>query len=153
MSADRSASVLARLLNRSRSTGENYNLLLSRFAIERLLYRLSVSPRTSELDGSTRVDAICATFARRNTSLPTSVPAALTAEFSSNPVKSQQWRAFVTKADPQTASLDEVIGTLGAFLGPAMMACELSNRFESTWSPMTLQWATRASSTQSLAAR
>lgn len=43
MTADRSASVLARLLNRSRSTGENYNLLLSRFAIERLLYRLSVS--------------------------------------------------------------------------------------------------------------
>lgn len=43
MSADRSASVLARLLNRSRSTGENYNLLLSRFVIERLLYRLSVS--------------------------------------------------------------------------------------------------------------
>ena len=44
MSADRSASVLARLLYRSRSTGKNYNLLLSRFAIERLLYRLSVSP-------------------------------------------------------------------------------------------------------------
>lgn len=44
MSADRSASVLARLLNQSRGTGENYNLLLSRFAIERLLYRLSVSP-------------------------------------------------------------------------------------------------------------
>ena len=44
MSADRSASVLARLLNLSRSTGENCNLLLSRFAIERPLYRLSVSP-------------------------------------------------------------------------------------------------------------
>lgn len=44
MSADRAASVLARLLNRSRSTGENYNLLLSRFVIERLLYRLSASP-------------------------------------------------------------------------------------------------------------
>jgi Nucleotidyl transferase AbiEii toxin, Type IV TA system len=44
MTADRSASVLARLLNRSRSTGENYNLLLSRFVIERLLFRLSVSP-------------------------------------------------------------------------------------------------------------
>ena len=47
MSADRAASVLARLLNRSRSTGENYNLLLSRFAIERLLFRLSVSPHAS----------------------------------------------------------------------------------------------------------
>jgi hypothetical protein len=44
MSTDRSASVLARLLNRSRSMGENHNLLLTRFAIERLLYRLSVSP-------------------------------------------------------------------------------------------------------------
>lgn len=43
MNADRSASVLARLLNRSRDTGENYNLLLSRFVIERLLYRLSQS--------------------------------------------------------------------------------------------------------------
>jgi hypothetical protein len=47
VSADRSASALTRLLNRSRSTGENYNLLLSRFAIERLLYRLSVSPHAS----------------------------------------------------------------------------------------------------------
>jgi Nucleotidyl transferase AbiEii toxin, Type IV TA system len=44
MTADRAASVLARLLNRSRSTGENYNLLLSRYVIERLLFRLSVSP-------------------------------------------------------------------------------------------------------------
>lgn len=47
MTADRAASVLARLLNRSRSTGENYNLLLSRFVIERLLFRLSVSPHAS----------------------------------------------------------------------------------------------------------
>lgn len=44
MNADRAASVLTRLLNRSRSMGENYNLLLSRFVIERLLFRLSVSP-------------------------------------------------------------------------------------------------------------
>ncbi len=44
MSADRAASALARLLNRSRSTGENYNLLLTRFVMERLLFRLSVSP-------------------------------------------------------------------------------------------------------------
>lgn len=41
MSADRAASVLARLLNHSRGTGENYNLLLSRFVIE--LYRNAVA--------------------------------------------------------------------------------------------------------------
>jgi len=302
MSADRSASVLARLLNRSRSTGENYNLLLSRFAIERLLYRLSVSPhansfvlkgallfalwydtphrptkdadllgfgpddadtlrntftavcaievddgvryetagiriapirednvygglrltipallgsarlpvqvdigfgdaitpapetvtyptllddlsapslraypvytviaekfhamvvlgmnnsrmkdffdlaiiaRTSELDGSTLVDAMRATFARRNTPLPRSTPAALTAEFSSNPIKDKQWRAFVTKSGLQGADLNDITGTLGALLGPAMAACAPSERFESTWKPEAQQWAGR----------
>lgn len=299
MSADRSASVLARLLNRSRSTGENYNLLLSRFAIERLLYRLSVSPhagsfvlkgallfalwydtphrptkdadllgfgaddadtlrstftaictidaddgvryetagiriapirednvygglrltipafigsarlpvqvdigfgdaitpapemvtyptllddlaapslraypvytviaeklhamvvlgmnnsrmkdffdltviaRTSELGGATLVDAIRATFARRNTALPTSVPAALTVEFSSNPIKAQQWRAFVTKAGLQWASLDAVVETLAMFFGPALTACSLSSGLESKWNPAAREW-------------
>ena len=38
------ASVRQRLLNRSRETGEDYNLLLTRYGNERLLYRLSVSP-------------------------------------------------------------------------------------------------------------
>lgn len=299
MSADRSASVLARLLNRSRSTGENYNLLLSRFAIERLLYRLSVSPhagsfvlkgallfalwydtphrptkdadllgfgaddadtlrstftaicaidaddgvqydtsgmriapiredniygglrlnipasigsarlpvqvdigfgdaitpapetvtyptllddlaapslraypvytviaeklhamvvlgmnnsrmkdffdlaviaRTSELDGATLVDAIRATFARRNTSVPTSVPAALTAEFSSNSIKAQQWRAFVTKAGLPWNSLDEVVAALAAFLNPAIAACGLSRGLELQWNPSVREW-------------
>ncbi len=36
-------SVRQRLLNRSRGTGEDYNLLLTHYAIERLLYRLSQS--------------------------------------------------------------------------------------------------------------
>ena len=299
MSADRSASVLARLLNRSRSTGENYNLLLSRFAIERLLYRLSVSPhagnfvlkgallfalwfdtphrptkdadllgfgaddadtlrstftaicaidaedgvryetagmriapirednvygglrltipafigsarlpvqvdigfgdaitpapetvtyptllddlaapslraypmytviaeklhamvvlgmsnsrmkdffdlaviaRTSELDGTTLVDAIRATFARRNTPLPTSTPAALTTEFSSNPITAQQWRAFVTKAGLQWTSLDAVVETLASLLGPALGACSLNGDFKPKWNPSTREW-------------
>lgn len=299
MSADRSASVLARLLNRSRSTGENYNLLLSRFAIERLLFRLSVSPhagsfvlkgallfalwydtphrptkdadllgfgaddadtlrstftaicaidaddgvryetagmriapirednvygglrlnipasigsarlpvqvdigfgdaitpapetvtyptllddlaapslraypvytviaeklhamvvlgmnnsrmkdffdlaviaRTSELDGSTLVAAVRATFARRDTSVPTSTPVALTAEFSSNPIKAQQWRAFVTKAGLQWSSLEEVVGVLAAILVPAIVACGICREFESKWIPSAREW-------------
>lgn len=41
MTADRAASVLARLLNRSRSTGEDYNLLLSRYAKDRTLTGLN----------------------------------------------------------------------------------------------------------------
>lgn len=303
MSADRSASVLARLLNRSRSTGENYNLLLSQFAIERLLYRLSVSPhagsfvlkgallfalwfdtphrptkdadllgfgaddpdtlrstftaicaidagdgvryettsmriasirednvygglrltlpafigsarlpvqvdigfgdaitpapetvtyptllddlaapslraypvytviaeklhamvvlgmnnsrmkdffdlaviaRTTELDGRTLVDAIRATFARRNTSLPTSTPAALTTEFSSSPIKSQQWRAFATKAGLEWTSLEEAVDVLAVFLDPVITACGLSRDPEALWNPVGLAWRSTA---------
>ena len=43
MTADHSASVLARLLNRAKARGEDYNLVLNRFVLERLLYRLSIS--------------------------------------------------------------------------------------------------------------
>ena len=38
------ASVADRLLQRARRTGEEYQLLLARFGLERLMYRLSKSP-------------------------------------------------------------------------------------------------------------
>ena len=37
------ASVRQRLYNRARERGDDYNLLLARYAVERLLYRLSLS--------------------------------------------------------------------------------------------------------------
>jgi hypothetical protein len=37
------ASVRARLLNRARETKQDFNLVLTRYAIERLLYRISIS--------------------------------------------------------------------------------------------------------------
>lgn len=37
------ASVRARLLNRARETKQDFSLVLTRYAIERLLYRISVS--------------------------------------------------------------------------------------------------------------
>lgn len=40
----RAASVHARLLKRAKKRGEDFNLLLTRYAVERFLYRLSVSP-------------------------------------------------------------------------------------------------------------
>jgi hypothetical protein len=43
MTADRATSVLARLLNRAKARSEDYNLVLNRFVLERLLFRLSVS--------------------------------------------------------------------------------------------------------------
>ena len=45
---DRAASVRARLLAIAKARGEDFNLVLTRFAIERWLYRLSVSKRAHE---------------------------------------------------------------------------------------------------------
>lgn len=42
------ASVRARLLNRARELRQDFNLTLTRYAIERLLYRISVSPHADQ---------------------------------------------------------------------------------------------------------
>lgn len=42
------ASVRARLLNRARETGQDFSLVLTRYAIERLLYRISVSKHADQ---------------------------------------------------------------------------------------------------------
>lgn len=44
MSADLAASIHARLLNRAKARGEDFNLILTRYALERFLYRLSQVP-------------------------------------------------------------------------------------------------------------
>lgn len=44
MTSGLAASVQARLLNRAKERGEDFSLVLSRYAVERFLYRLSVSP-------------------------------------------------------------------------------------------------------------
>ena len=46
--ANLAASVHQRLLNQSKARGVDFNLLLTRFAIERFLYRLSLSPHTDQ---------------------------------------------------------------------------------------------------------
>ena len=43
MSNDGAAPIPARLLNRDKARGEVYDLVLNRFVLERLLYRLSIS--------------------------------------------------------------------------------------------------------------
>lgn len=44
MTSGLAASIHARLLNRARSRGEDFNMVLNRYAIERFLYRLSLLP-------------------------------------------------------------------------------------------------------------
>lgn len=44
MTADLTASIHARLLNKAKARSEDFNLILTRYAIERFLYRLSLAP-------------------------------------------------------------------------------------------------------------
>lgn len=44
MTAGRTASIHARLLNLAKERGEDFNMILTRYAIERFLYRLSIVP-------------------------------------------------------------------------------------------------------------
>lgn len=48
LNAARAASIHARLLNRAKKRDEDFNLLLTRYATERLLYRLSISPERDQ---------------------------------------------------------------------------------------------------------
>jgi hypothetical protein len=47
MSGNLSASILARLLTLAKQRGDDYSLLLNRFALERLLLRVGTSPHAN----------------------------------------------------------------------------------------------------------
>jgi hypothetical protein len=60
--------------------------------------------------------AIAATFARRQTAIPTDQPDALTADFAADPLKQRQWAAFVADIDHAPRQLTFVVDELAPFL-------------------------------------
>ncbi len=60
--------------------------------------------------------AIAATFARRETSIPTETPDALTAAFAADEQKQRQWRVFVEDVALDPGALADVIEDIAAFL-------------------------------------
>lgn len=204
------ASVRARLLNLARQTGQPFDVLLTRFVHERLLYRLNRSPHadrfvlkgamllttwlpetargTRDLDllgfgdsseqrilgifrevlaiaaddgvafdldalhvalireeleyGGVRLwiltrifsfapdrlaRAIAATFARRQTAIPTELPDALTSAFAKDPLKQRQWAAFIADLGNAPEQLQTVINDLAAYLMNAAAAAARSH--------------------------
>ena len=69
-----------------------------------------------EADGLAR--AIAATFARRKTAIPTTLPDALTRAFADDPAKAAQWAAFVKDVAAEPGPLAGVVADLAAFLMP-----------------------------------
>ena len=60
--------------------------------------------------------AIAATFARRKTPIPATLPDALTSAFADDPQKQQQWKAFVADVMFEPGELSVVITELAEFL-------------------------------------
>ncbi len=87
-------------------------------------------------DGDLLVRALCATFARRRTAVPTAAPIALTPEFAAVEGKNMQWAAFVRRSR-LTAPVDlgTVVRGVAAFIGPVLAMAGRGEPFAGTWSP------------------
>jgi len=90
-----------------------------------------------EFEGEILAAAIKATFERRQTPLPSSLPAALGPQFAADSARLKQWTAFLKKNNlPATdASLEETVKLIGEFLMPPVSAINRGENFETTWYP------------------
>ena len=81
--------------------------------------------------------AIRSTFDRRQTSVPSIPPAALTAKFHSEPVHVRQWSAFVRRiGEPALANeFPRVVADLTEFLMPVAKAAATSGEHPVRWEP------------------
>ncbi|MEO2048149.1 MAG: nucleotidyl transferase AbiEii/AbiGii toxin family protein [Pirellulales bacterium] len=91
-----------------------------------------------EFEGKPIAEAIQATFERRQTDLPTSVPLALTAEFAENDGKTKQWSAFLLRGNLQQENLTllKVAELLTNFLMPPTRAITRKEEFKESWKPL-----------------
>lgn len=103
-------------------------------------YDIAVIAGRTELDGATLAAAIAATFARRQTVLPTERPLALTRQFSEDVAKIRQWQAFLTKNRIEAASLGDTVVLLDDLLWPPTQVAAAGSRATATWRPEALRW-------------
>lgn len=145
------ASVQSKLLNRAKAERREYMQLLTRYGLERLLYRLSISEHAENflLKGALLFDlwvlsehesfnyetlakAIRATLTRRKTQMPSRIPLGLSDEFSGDPDKRRQWGAFLSKNRLTSPLLESVVERLRNWLLPAIRDTE--GHPDSAWS-------------------
>jgi predicted nucleotidyltransferase component of viral defense system len=86
--------------------------------------------------------AILASFERRGSPIPETIPFALTEAFLNDPQKNLQWNAFVSRLNPgdKAPSLEEVGAVLRSFLLPCVSGESLTQAKTRLWAP-TLNWS------------
>ena len=87
-------------------------------------YDIWILAQTFEFADDRLARAIAATFARRETEIPTEPPDGLTPAFARDPTKQQQWRAFVEDVAVNPGTLAQIIEDVAAFLMPHAAAAK-----------------------------
>lgn len=138
------ASVRARLLNRARETRQDFNLILTRYALERLLYRLSISPHADQflLKGALLFD-LWFDVPHRPTRDADFLGLGL-AELPRDTQKQTQWQAFLGKNRLEALELEVLVAALRDFLLPPVAAANADIYFPQLW-PAGGPWAPAAS--------
>lgn len=99
-------------------------------------YDLAVLARDFEFDGALLTRAIRATFERRGTTLPATLPIALTPAFADDPAKKTQWSGFIRKAGArEQRSLAEVVSSVATFLEVPLKAASSEALQGTIWRP------------------
>jgi predicted nucleotidyltransferase component of viral defense system len=100
-------------------------------------YDLDWMAQSFALVGTPLVEAIRATFARRQTALPTQTPVGLTSQFADDPDKQTQWWAFVRRSGlaGEELALPAVVVRLQLFLMPPLQAASDDGPTPSHWKP------------------
>lgn len=80
------------------------------------LFDLRALAREGRTKAPALAKAIAATFARRKTSLPEGLPLGLSDEFAQDPLKRQQWLAFLRRNGLGELTLEETVADVRAFL-------------------------------------
>lgn len=86
------------------------------------LYDLWTLPKSVDIDMDDLAAAIRGTFARRDTIVPAACPVGLSAEFSTDPAKMTQWKAYSEGTTLDGRQLVEVTAEIWAWLEPACRA-------------------------------
>ena len=81
-------------------------------------YDIWLLSKTHDFSGDGLAKAIAATFTRRRTEIPDTVPDGLSVAFAADRAKQRQWQSFVSNIETEAPALEVVIQALADFLMP-----------------------------------
>lgn len=96
-------------------------------------YDLSRIADCCDLEGAVLQTAVIATFSRRSTALPSSIPAALTPKFYGDASKIKQWKAFMKSSSLKGGTLRQVCEKIEAMMMPVTRAATASQPWCRKW--------------------